>query len=187
MSRTHHDEEEAPLWAVSAEFASPSALLAAVRAVRALPDARVDTYSPVPVPGVTEELGVRGGSMRRYAVSGGALGGVLMMGMCLYATGYDYVFDIGGRPRFSWPAFVVPTVSFGVLMAASAVVLLLLILNRLPTLNHPSFNIPGFDRASQDRFFVAVEGRGQGFDPAEAERRLSGLATRPIAVHRVPR
>lgn len=187
MSSPHGQEEDAPLWAVSAEFATPGALLAAVRAVHALPHARIDTYSPVPVPGVTEALGVRGGSMRRYAVSGGALGGVLMMGMCLYATGYDYVFDIGGRPRFSWPAYMVPTMSFAVLMAASAVVLLLLILNRLPTLNHPSFNIPGFDRASQDRFFVAVESRGHGFDPAEAERRLARLATRPIAVHRVPR
>ncbi len=182
-----HGEEDAPLWAVSAEFASPAALMAAVRAVRALPDSRVDTYSPVPVPGVTEALGLRGGSMRRYAVSGGALGGVLMMGMCLYAAGFDYVFDIGGRPRFSWPSYVVPTASFAALMAASAVVLLLLILNRLPTLNHPSFNIPGFDRASQDRYFVAVEGRGERFDPGEAERCLGGLTPAPIAVHRVPR
>ncbi len=187
MSSPHGEEADAPLWAVSAEFASPVALMAAVRAMRALPDSRIDTYSPVPVPGVTEVLGLRGGSMRRYAVSGGALGGVLMMGMCLYATGYDYVFDIGGRPRFSWPAFVVPTASFAVLMAALAVLLLLLILNRLPTLNHPSFNIPGFDRASQDRYFVAVEGVGHGFDPAEAERRLGGLTLAPIAVHRVPR
>ena len=182
-----HGEGDAPLWAVSAEFATPAALLAAVQAVHALPGARVDTYSPLPVPGVTEALGVRGGSLRRYAVSGGMLGGLLMMGMCLYATAYDYVFDIGGRPRFSWPSFVVPTTSFALLLAAYAALLLLLILNRLPTLNHPSFNIPGFDRASRDRYFVAIEDRGDGFDPAEAERRLAGLALAPIAVHRVPR
>ena len=180
-------EEDAPLWAVSAEFATPAALLAAVQAVHALPDTRIDTYSPLPVPGVIEALGVKGGSLRRYAVSGGVLGGLLMMGMCLYATAYDYVFDIGGRPRFSWPAFVVPTTSFALLLAAYAALLMMLILNRLPRLNHPSFNIPGFDRASRDRYFVAVEGSGDGFDPAEAERRLGGLVMAPIAVHRVPR
>ena len=82
---------------------------------------------------------------------------------------------------------MVPTASFAGLLAASAVVLMLLILNRLPRLNHPAFNIPGFDRASQDRFFVAVEQDGERFDPAEAERRLAALAVPPLAVHRVPR
>jgi hypothetical protein len=37
-------------------------------------------------------------------------------------------------------------------------------LNGLPTLYHPIFNTPGIERASQDRFFFAIEARDKNFD-----------------------
>ena len=62
---------------------------------------------------------------------------------------------------------------------------------RLPTLNHPSFNIPGFLRASQDRFFLTVApptaSDSSTFDAAAIERALAALAERPLAVSRVKR
>ena len=92
-----------------------------------------------------------------------------MFAMCTYATVYDYRFDIGGRPLFSWPYFVVPSVSFGTLAGALAVFLITTALSRLPRLNHPAFNIPGFTRATKDRFFVAIEARDDDFDPDRVE------------------
>ena len=110
-----------------------------------------------------------------------------MMALCLYATGYDYVFNIGGRPRFSWPAFVVPSTSFAMLTGTLAVLLALLVFNRLPRLNHPAFNIPHFGRSTEDRFFIVVEARDAGFDPAIVRAALEGLAIRPLQVSEVPR
>lgn len=65
-----------------------------------------------------------------------------------------------------------------------------LFVNRLPRLNHPAFNIPDFERASQDRYFLAAEARGPRFDPERIARRLAALpegAGRPLAIRRVPR
>ncbi len=110
--------------------------------------------------------------------------------MCIYATAYDYVFLIGGRPRFSWPSFVVPSVSFAMLCGCLSVHAALLWLNRLPRLNHPAFNIPDFLRASEDRFFLAAELDKDGGDAARIERRLAGLPQgggRPLSVARIPR
>ena len=182
-------ERGAPLWGVSAEFDSPQALTAATWALRAAGVGRVDCFTPVPVPEVSEALDVRPQTtaVRAAATAGAALGFIAMMGMCIYATAYDYRFNIGGRPQVSWPAFMVPSVSFATLAGAVASLLLMMFLNRLPRLNHPAFNIPGFSRATQDRFFLAVEAREDGFDPAEVEGHLARLPRAPLAVHRVPR
>ena len=180
-------ESEAPLWGVSAEFATPDGMLAAIHALRDRDLGRIDAFSPVPVAGLQDALRLPEKPVTRFAALGAAVGAVFMMGMCIYATAYDYVFDIGNRPRFSWQAFVVPTASFAMLTGAIAAWLAFFVLNRLPRLNHPAFNIPGIARATEDRFFVAVEARHERFDPPRIEAIMRTLGERPLGVHRVPR
>ena len=185
----HHERHEggAPLWGISAEFDTEAATLAALRVLRDRELGRLDAFSPVPMAGAAEALGLRDAPMFPFALTGAVVGAVLMFGMCSYATIVSYRFNIGGRPLFSWPAFIVPTVSFAALSGAVAVVGAAMILSRLPRLNHPSFNIPNFTRATNDRFFVAVEARGDDFDPDQVEAALAGLAMQPRRVARVPR
>ncbi len=183
----HGHEREAPLWGVSAEFDDAAGLVDAIVALRGQDLGRLDAYSPVPLPDAADALDVTIPPMYTIAIVGAVLGASAMMSMCLYATMYDYVFNIGGRPLNSWPAYVVPSASFATLCGAFAVYLALLVLNRLPTLNHPAFNIPDFTRSTQDRYFLVVEARDERFDAALAERALGELRTRPRAVARVKR
>ena len=179
---------EAPIHAVAAEFDSGAALLAGVRAIAPARLGEIDAHSPVPIPGMGEALGLASSSMSLIAVGAALLGFAGMMGMCVYATAYDYVFNIGGRPPVSWPAFVVPSVSFSLMACALAVYVSMLFLNRLPRLNHPAFNIPDFTRVTQDRYFLTVaEGQGRPLDIAAVEAALDGLDDRPLRVTRVPR
>ena len=180
-------EADAPLHGVSAEFGSADALLACVKALRPHGFGRLDTFSPVPVAGLDTALGIPGSPLRRLGLVGVAAGFAASMGLCVYATVYDYPFDIGGRPTVSWPAFVVPSVSFAMLAGALLVYLAMLYLNRLPHLNHPAFNIPGFERATQDRFFVSVDAEHEALDAAAIEAALSALADPPLAIRRVAR
>jgi Ni/Fe-hydrogenase subunit HybB-like protein len=189
-------EAGTPLWGVSASFRTEAELAAAAQAVAHLTaarngrDVRLDGHGPVPMPRVTRALGLEGRSIRPYALGGALLGGLGFYGMCVYASAYHYVFLIGGRPRFSWPAFVVPSFAFAMMSGVVAIHLALLVLNRLPRLNHAAFNIPGFLRASEDRFFLSVEARGDGFEAERIERRLAGLpagAGRPLEIRRIPR
>ena len=181
----------APLWGVAASFPSEAELAAALQALSSLRDrVRLVGYGPVPMPRTLRALGLEGRSILPYALGGAIVGGAAFYGMCIYATAYDYVFLIGGRPRFSWPSFVVPSVSFAMLSGCLAVHASLLWLNRLPRLNHPAFNIPGFLDASRDRFFLAAELRDDGNEAARIERRLAGLPQgggRPLAMARIPR
>lgn len=182
-----HPQADAPLYAVSAEFATPDALLAAVHALRDRRLGRLDAYTPVPVHGLAEALDFRPEAVRPFAVLGVIGGFAAFMAMCAYYTGASYRLNIGGRPNLSWPSYIVPSFSFALMVAAALMTLAMIVLNRLPRLNHPAFNIPDFTRASQDRFYLAVEARDDRFDPAAVTRALKGLAARPLAIHRVPR
>jgi Ni/Fe-hydrogenase subunit HybB-like protein len=174
-------------WAVGAEFADEAALVAAVRLLRARGFGRVDTYTPMPLRKIAEALGLSQDMLPLVALLGFLAGSGFMFGICAYATTEDYVFDIGGRPRFSWPAFIVPSVSCGLLCAALATFLAMLGANRLPRLNHPAFNIPGFLGASQDRLFAVVEAQAEAIDPSIIEQALADLDEHPLASGRVPR
>lgn len=177
----------APLWGVSAEFDSPEAMLSAINSLKPRDFGRLDAYSPIPVDGAPEALGLSTQPVYPFALLAAVLGAVAMFGMCTYATIWGYRFDIGGRPLFSWPAFVIPSLSFGGFLGAAVVYALMLLMSRLPRLNHPSFNIRNFTRVTADRFFVAVEARDDDFDADAIEAVLAALPSRPAAIHRVPR
>lgn len=180
-------ESGAPLWGVAAEFDTEEALLAALQALQDRGLERLEAFSPTPVWGAAETLQLRTQPIYPFALLGAALGAAVMFGMCSYATMVSYRFNIGGRPFFSWPAYIVPSVSFAALVGALAVVAAMLAFSRLPRLNHPAFNIPNFTRVTEQGFFVAVESRSDDFDLTVAERVLAGLAMQPRNVHRVPR
>ncbi len=178
---------EAPIHAVAAEFDSGEALLSGIKALRDRGLGQLDAHSPVPIRGMGEALGLNTSSLSPIAVGAVLLGFAAMMGMCIYATAYDYVFDIGGRPLVSWPAFVVPSLSFALMTGALATYLAMLFLNRLPRLNHPAFNIPDFTRVTQDRYFLTVSEGETALDIGAVEAALDGLGDRPLRVTRVPR
>ena len=68
-----------------------------------------------------------------------------------------YRFNEGGRPLFSWPAFLLSPFEIGILAAAIAGFAAFLYRAGLPRLHHPLFDVPGLGRASQDRFFLVVD------------------------------
>lgn len=90
---------------------------------------------------------------------------------------------MGGRPLHSALTFVPITFEIGVLCAGLATFVAWAAYCGLPQPWHPVFDVPGFERASDDRFFVTVEGSDPRFQLAEiAEllRRNGALAVRPI-------
>ena len=142
--------------AVLAEFSSGPALLAGIRALRECGVSRFDAFTPYEVIGLQELLGVRRSRLTWIALAIGLLfgGGAYLLQWWINVV--DYPLDIGGRPYHSAPAFIPIAFEMTVLFASAAALLSALVLGGLPRLWHPVFEVDGFERASIDRFWLAV-------------------------------
>jgi hypothetical protein len=155
-----------------AEFSSADELTRAARAVAAHGYTRIETYSPVPI-----DAGLR----RSYSglpvavFLAGVLGGVASYAIQWYANAYAYPLDIGGRPPHAVPAFIIPTFEGTVLCAALAAFVGFFVIARLPQPWHPVFEIDGFDRATIDRYWLAVDAGDRRGTPDLTIRELHAL------------
>lgn len=179
--------EESKFYGVAAEFATPAAMLAAAVRLRERGIGLLDALSPLPIPGIETAIGAPGPPLGPVALGGFLLGGGGCFGMIVFATVAGYPFNIAGRPLFSWPYYVIPSVAAATLTAAVLVFVAMLFLDRLPRLNHPVFNIDGIDGVTQDRLFLIVEARSDDFAAETVEQALVELPERPLHIQRVPR
>ena len=97
-----------------------------------------------------------------------------------------YKINIAGKPfGGSWPSFMPITFELTVLIASATAVFGMLLLNGLPKPLQPGVQrSPGFERASQDRFFLCIEAKDPKFDLDQTSRFLEGLE--PHVHHRSP-
>jgi Protein of unknown function (DUF3341) len=116
----------------------------------------VDAYTPFPVDDVFELLENRRSHIRLAMLVGGVTMAALAYATEYYSAVIDYPYNSGGRPFDSWPAFMLVPFAIGILVAAIAGFAALLIETGLPRLHDPLFAAVGFERASQDRFLLAI-------------------------------
>lgn len=157
-------QRKGSVWGITAEFDETEPLIQAARAARQAGYSRMDAYTPMPVEGLSDAIGFRNKQMPALMFCGGLLGCSLGYFMQWFANTQSYVLNLGGRPYHTWPNFIVITFECTVLFTAFTGVFGMLILNGLPTLYHPMFNVEGFERASQDRYFLTIESRDPKFD-----------------------
>lgn len=155
-----------------AEFDSGDALLGAAAALRERGYTRLDGFLPYPVHGAEEAFGVPRSTLPRYVLAAGLLGAGLAYLFQWWMADVDYDLNVGGRPSHAPLAFFPITFEMGVLFAAFTAVIVLLVKCGLPRLHHPVFEVEGFERASIDRFWIAVDERDPKFDRAAAEEEL---------------
>jgi len=177
---------QAPLHGLIVEFTTPEDILRATQQTWQAGYRRVDAYAPYPVEGLAAAIGLKRSPIPSLVLMGGLVGAASGFAMQFYSMAVDYPFNAGGRPRNSWPVFIPITFEMLILVASVSALLGLLFVTGLPQLHHPVFYVPGFDRASQDRFFLCIEATDAKFDLKETSRFL--LLLNPLGpVVEVPR
>jgi hypothetical protein len=169
-----------PIYGLMAEFDNPSDAVAAARRVYEEGYRRVDAFSPYPVEELSEAIGVHKSHMSLIVLIGGLVGCALGFLMQVYIEVFDFPINVGGKPYYSWPAFIPITFECTVLGAALFAVFGMLALNGLPEPYHPVFNAPNFALASRDRFFVLIEATDPKFDRERTAEFLRGLGPREV-------
>lgn len=167
-----------------AEFSTHEELLHAAEKAYEQGFRKMDGYAPFPVEGLAEALGKKT-RLPLLVLIGGIIGGLSAYFMEWDANVISYPINIGGRPLNSWPAFIPITFELTVLGAALTAFFFSLALNGLPRPHHPVFNVPEFERASQDRFFLCIEATDRIFDSDRTRKFLQSL--HPLTIAEVPK
>ncbi len=169
-----------PLHGVMAEFATPAALVSALKRVRAAGYTKLDAYTPFPIEEVIEALDPPRSKVPAIVLAGGIVGGLAGWGLQYWINVIDYPLNIGGRPFNSWVAFIPPTFETTVLFAGISALVGMLVVNGLPRPHHPVFNVPRFQFASRDRYFLVVESDDPKFDPAKVREALTAAGAEGV-------
>ncbi|GJM19081.1 MAG: hypothetical protein DHS20C14_12940 [Phycisphaeraceae bacterium] len=164
-------ESGARIYGVVAEFADPPAVYHAAEKFRDAGYTKWDVYSPFPVHGIEEAMGIKR-TILPVAAFGAAMTGVAgALLMQYFMNDWDYQFIVQGKPTSAWEPFIPITFEMGVLATAFTCIGGMLMLNGLPRWHHPLFNSERFLKVSDDRLIIAVEAADPKFDP-DATRRL---------------
>jgi hypothetical protein len=171
-----------PVFGIAAEFEDPEKLLDAARYAKEHGYVWLEAYTPYPIKELDEVIRALNPVPAMVFIAG-ALGSATAWVMQYYIAAIDYPINVGGRPLYSWPSFIVILFELTVLFASAGAFFGMLWLAGLPRPNHPMFNVERFAGASQDRFFLCIQARSHGFDSRAAAEVLERFD--PIGVWEV--
>jgi len=173
------------IFGLMAEFADEQKILAAAKSAYDHGYRKMDAFTPFPVDGLAENLGRKKSRVPLIVLLGGIFGGLGGYFMEWYANVVSYPLNIGGRPFHTWPMFIPITFELTILCAALAGFIGMFALNKLPEPHHPVFNVPEFERASTDKFFLCIQSDDPKFDLSATRRFFETL--QPELISEVPR
>lgn len=149
---------------IAAEFADEATLLAAIHRVRDHGLTRLETYGPVPSEAIDLALGKERSSLSVAAGIGGLCGAAGAYALQWFLVAYLYPVDLGGRPPHMPLPYLIITIEMGFLFGALAVFVAFLVACRLVRLWDPINDVPGFESATRDHFWLAIDGDDPALD-----------------------
>ncbi|NKB25745.1 MAG: DUF3341 domain-containing protein [Kiritimatiellae bacterium] len=163
------------IYGLVAEFNDSDLLIKAAEQTQEAGYTKTDAYTPFPVHGLTEALGIKRTILPWIVLTGGILGCLGGFYLQYWVSVEAYPLNVGGRPFNSWPSFIPVTFECTILGAALSAIIGMLSLNGLPQPYHSIFNTPNFERASNDGFFLCIEEQDPKFDKKQTRRLLEDL------------
>ncbi|MBA3538780.1 MAG: DUF3341 domain-containing protein [Deltaproteobacteria bacterium] len=139
---------------VYAEFASSTALIETIHALRAKHVPRLEAYLPYPVPAVDDALGAEPSRLSHLVFAAGIGAAAAAYGLQWLLQARLYPLNVGGRPNHFPLAFVPITFEMGVLFASLTAFVAVLVGGGLLRLWHPSSDVDGIDSATGTRFWL---------------------------------
>src|SRR5438876_12410914 len=127
--------KKAPVRAVLALYDDPDRLLNAAALAKEHGFQGLDAYTPYPVHGLSEALGIRKSWIPYVTLVMGLTGAGLGLTFEIWTSAYDWPLIVGGKPMVSLPAFIPGMFGAGVLLGGTMALAALVRVCRLPRLH----------------------------------------------------
>ncbi len=129
---------EKPIYSITALFDSADEIIHAADAVSNAGYVKYDVNTPYPVHGMDKAMKIKTSRIGYFALAFGFIGALTAILFISWVTISDYPLIIGGKPFWSWPAFVPITFELTVLCAAVLSTITMMVLYfRFPNPAHP--------------------------------------------------
>jgi len=173
---------ERTLYSITALFDTPDEIIHAAEEVAGAGYTRFDVNTPYPVHGMDKAMKLRQSRLGVFTFFFGLLGTVSIVAFMTWITISDYPLVIGGKPFWTWPAFVPIAFEITVLMAAVLTVATMIVLFfKFPNNSHPLHDTPYMKRVSSDKYGISIQADDPKFNEKSVRDLLKSLGGEEIA------
>ncbi len=164
---------------IIAFYKDPHSLLEAASKVKARSYKHWDCFTPFPVHGLDDAMGLPRSWMPWVTFVAGVAGLITALGLEIGTSAYDWPLNIGGKPFNSLPAFIPICFELTVLFAGLATAGVMLATNGLKPDPFKKILDPSITR---DRFAIYIPSNETGFNADEVATFLRGLKADEVRV-----
>ena len=180
----HADTAEASadpkLFGLIGEFDNVDDIIGAANAVREAGYTKIDAHSPFPVHGIDDALGIKPTILPWIVLIMGLTGMTTGLVLTTYTMGVwsepgivptnfePYDFLISGKPYNSLAGYIPVIFELTIMFSAYTAVFAMFLLNKLPMMSNPLLKSKRFRRATDDRFFIAIDAKDAQFDAQQS-------------------
>ena len=169
------------LYSFTAIFDSPDEVSYATEKVVEQGYKKFDVHSPYPLHGMDEAMKLPPSKLGYVALVFGLSGMVAALLTMWWISAVDYPIVIGGKPLFSFPAYIPIVFEITVLSASIATVLaMLFVFFKLPNNSHPLHGTEYMKKVSSDKYGISIQAEDPKFDEASVRKLFESLQAREI-------
>lgn len=176
MGNVAHSSKTAPkLAGVVGFFDEPAALIQATKKVREANYQSFDCFTPYPIHGLERVQGLKRSPLPFVTMTAGLTGFMCAILLQGWTSVIDWPLNVGGKPLWSWPAFVPIFFELTILFAGLATVGGMFVLNGLPNTKKRAFD----NNITRDRFAIMIDA-----PPTKSAEELEEMDADEIAKYR---
>jgi len=159
-------------------FDDPASILKAAEAARDQGFKDWDVFTPFPVHGMDDAMGLGRSNVPWITFTMGAVGALTGLGIQLYTMVHDWPQNYGGKPFLAWPAFVPITFETTVFFAGISTALGALLIGGVLRMRKKRFH-PKF---TDNRFGLFISAKDPKFDVDKARKMFDKFGPKEVRV-----
>ncbi len=161
-------------------FDTPADIFHAAEKVRDAGFKKWDVFTPFPIHGMDDAMGLKRSRVPLFTLIGGIIGFFTGMFIAWYMGEYDYNLIVGGKPYFS-PIFTFPVAyEMTILLAAFGTFFGMFITNMLPQHYHSAMNYKNWPQITDDKFALMIESKDSKYDKEKVKELLREIGGKEI-------
>jgi mono/diheme cytochrome c family protein len=174
-------------FAVLGLYSKAEKIIEAASKIRQRKLGHLEAYTPYPVHGLDHALGIGPSKLGKLVMVMGLLGTGLALLFEGWTSAIDYPVITGGKPLFSWQAFVPVMFEVTVLFATfTAGLAMLFVFNKLPFFGHPVLHSKAIKDITRDKLALSIEQSGAALDIEAARKALMESGAESVEIVEIP-